>query len=321
MIKVGVAAPGINLGALVKVRKHRFHRKMVTLIIVTSLLASLILLTSGIVSIIPMILLGMMFAHCIELQHQCLHHTAYRSKKWNRFIGVLLGLPSLVSFSDFQYSHMRHHRHLGTPQDKEFFDHDYESLSSVWKFLPHLFLFPYHKAVAKSIFDALPGKLSRGDAQPKVIKKIRTEYLLMVLMLVGMATLSVVFQTWIFVKLWFIPFLFSIPTHALVELPEHFGCQGQTPDVLKNTRSIRAGKIAIWFTNGNNYHAEHHWLPSVPTDKLEEVHQNLTNRMEYLEESYWSFYRKFLTHLLSNKSKVVWSSEAKPVGGGYESNN
>src|ERR1044072_2944831 len=159
MIKVGVAAPGINLGALVKVRKHRFHRKMVALIVVTSLLSWLILSTSGVVSIIPMILLGAMFAHCIELQHQCLHHTAYRSKKWNRFIGVLMGMPSLVSFSDFQYSHMRHPRNLGTPLDKEFFDHDYESLSSVWKFLPHLFLVPYHKFMVVSMFNSLFGKL------------------------------------------------------------------------------------------------------------------------------------------------------------------
>ena len=321
MIKVGVAAPGINLGALVKVRKYRFHRKMVALIIVTSLLASLILLTSGVVSIIPMILLGMMFAHCIELQHQCLHHTAYRSKKWNRFIGVLMGLPSLVSYSDFQYSHMRHHRHLGTPQDKEFFAHDYEALSSLWKYLPHLFLLPYHRELVRSIFNALLGRLTRPDANPKTIRKIRNEYLIMALLLAVMTTVSIVFQTWIFVKLWFIPFLFSIPTHALVELPEHFACNGKTPDVLKNTRSIRAGKLAIWFTNGNNYHAEHHWLPSVPTDKLEEVHQSLANRMDYLDDSYWSFYRKFFTHLLRSKSKVVWATEAKPVGGVYESNS
>ena len=108
----------------------------------------------------------------------------------------------------------------------------------------------------------------------------------MVLMIVGaFVTLSIVFQTWIFVKLWFIPFLFSIPTHALVELPEHFGCNGQTPDVLKNTRSIRAGRFLIWFTNGNNYHAEHHWLPSVPTDKLEEVHRESRERDENITKS------------------------------------
>src|ERR1044072_9597698 len=94
-----------------------------------------------------------------------------------------------------------------------------------------------------SMFNSLFGKLKRGDAVPKVIKKIRTEYLLMLLMIAVVATLSVVFHTWIFVKLWFIPFLFSIPIHALVELPEHFGCDGQTPDVLRNTRSIRAGRL------------------------------------------------------------------------------
>lgn len=320
MITVGVAARGINLGALVKVRKQRFQRKLAAVIIATSLLTWLTLSISGVVLIIPIILLGLIYAHCVELQHQCLHNTAYRSKRWNRFVGVLLGLPSLVSFSDYQYSHMRHHRLLGTPQDKEFFNYDYKSLSNVWQFIPHLLLVPHHRDVAHSIFNSLLGRLSRGDANPKIVRKIRTEYLIMALMLASMATLSIVFQTWIFVKLWFIPFWIAIPAHALIELPEHFGCEGQTTDVLKNTRSIRAGWLGYWFTNGNNYHVEHHWLPAVPNDRFAELHHSLENGIVYLEDSYWSFYSKFFTHLLSSKSKVVWDTNrrAEPVGNGHE---
>jgi fatty acid desaturase len=321
MITVGVAARGINLGALVKVRNHRFQRKLVAVIILTALLAWLTLSTSSLISIIPIVLLGLIYAHCVELQHQCLHNTAYRSKKWNRFVGVLLGLPSLVSFSDYQYSHMRHHRLLGTPQDKEFFNYDYKSLTTIWQFIPHLLLVPHHKDVALSIFASLFGRLNRGDANPKIVKKIRQEYLIMALMLTTMAVISIVFQTFIFVKLWFIPFLIAIPTHALIELPEHFGCEPQTTDVLKNTRTILAGKLAIWFTNGNNYHVEHHWLPSVPNDKFEDVHGSISSGIEYLEQSYWSFYWKFFKHLLGSKSKIVWATEIKPAGGSYESNS
>ena len=321
MITVGVAARGINLGALVKVRKNRFQRKLVAVIIATSLLTWLTLSTSGVVSIIPMILLGLIYAHCVELQHQCLHHTAYRAKRWNRFVGVLLGLPSLVSYSDYQYSHMKHHRLLGTPQDKEFFNYDYKSLSNVWQFIPHLLLVPHHKDVARSIFNSLTGRLSRGDANPKIVRKIRTEYLIMALMLASMATISIVFQTWIFVKLWFIPFWIAIPAHALIELPEHFGCEGQTTDVLRNTRSIRASWLGYWFTNGNNYHVEHHWLPSVPNDRFAELHLSLEDGIEYLEQSYWTFYSKFFRHLLSRKSTVVWNTERKQVGKGHEVGN
>jgi fatty acid desaturase len=319
MITVGVAARGINLGALVKVRNHRFQKKLVAAIIINIFLWWFIFSTSGVVSMIPIILLGLMYAHCVELQHQCLHNTAYRSKGWNRFVGVLLGLPTMVSFSDYQCSHMKHHRLLGTPQDKEFFNYDYESLTTLRKFIPHLFMFPHHTDVAASIFNAIRGRMTRNDCNPRMAERIRAEYLIMAVMLVAMIAISIGFQTFIFLKLWLIPMLIAVPTHALIELPEHFGCDGRTTDVLKNTRTITAGKTAIWFTNGNNYHVEHHWLPSVPNDKFEELHHNLSSGIQYLETSYWSFFWKFFKHMVGNRSRVNWAIEARPVGGSYES--
>ena len=57
------------------------------------------------------VLLGLMYAHMIELQHQCLHDTAFRrGSGWNRAIGVLLGLPMLVSYSHYRAVHLHHHR-------------------------------------------------------------------------------------------------------------------------------------------------------------------------------------------------------------------
>src|SRR5438128_669073 len=48
------------------------------------------------------VLLGLMYAHLIELQHQALHGVGFRSQWWNRVIGSLLGVPMLVSYTDFQ---------------------------------------------------------------------------------------------------------------------------------------------------------------------------------------------------------------------------
>lgn len=68
-------------------------------------------------------LVGAMFAHGVELQHQVLHNQGFRNSTLNEAVGIILGLPMLVSFAGYQASHLRHHRHLGTPDNKEFFDY------------------------------------------------------------------------------------------------------------------------------------------------------------------------------------------------------
>jgi ferredoxin len=91
--------------------------------------------------------------------------------------------------------------------------------------------------------------------------------------------------------------------------------------VLKNTRSIRASWVGYWFTNGNNYHVEHHWLPAVPNDRFAELHRSVEGEIHHLEPSYWTFYSKFFRHLLSSKSKVVWNTAGEVIGNGHEVGN
>ncbi|WP_265333407.1 fatty acid desaturase [Burkholderia cenocepacia] len=79
--------------------------------------------TLVILKIVGILLIGAMYAHGVELQHQALHYQGFRSKRLNMVFGVLLGMPMLVSFHAYQDSHLRHHRLLGTPENKEFFDY------------------------------------------------------------------------------------------------------------------------------------------------------------------------------------------------------
>ena len=115
------------------------------------------------------------------------------------------------------------------------------------------------------------------------------------LFIAAMAILSVVFKTTIFLKLWFFPLLIAIPTHALIELPEHWGQDHGTLDVASNTRTIRAGWFGCWYTNGNNYHIEHHWLPGVPNDRFPELHRVIEDRIA--SETYPAFYRRFSSEI------------------------
>lgn len=312
MLSVGQEIQGVNLHTLAEVKSAHFHLKTLVLGLVTAALVTLVLLSPPILWLLPSMLLGLAFAHAVELQHQCLHSTAYKAKAWNRIVGVLLGLPSFVSFSDYQNSHLKHHRLLGTPEDKEFFNYSYQKLNSLKGLIPHLWMVRHYRDVIGYVAGSAIGKLVREkDATQKMARKIRAEYQLMAVFFVAMATITAGFQSPIFLKLWLVPLLIAIPTHALIELPEHIGCNTKVTDVLENTRTIKASKAAVWFVDGNNYHVEHHWLPGVPNDKFDLLHQKVAGRIRYLDDGYWSFYKRFFKNLRANNLHRAWDQDSR----------
>ncbi len=305
----------IELSKLTEIRQGSFLLKLLimTFILIGSI--TIILCTQGIASFIAMILLGLMYAHALVLQHSCLHNTAFRTKQWNRIVGFLLGLPMLVSYSDYQFRHFKHHKMLGTSEDEESFNHDYNSLNSLKFIIPHFWMFPHYNNVAIRLYKSITCKpLELVDAIPKTESRIRKEYFLMFIFLVVILALTIVAPTTLFVKIWLIPLLFANPTYALIELPEHIACD-QVPDVFVNTRTIKASKLATWFTDGNNYHVEHHWLPNIPHDRLPEVHNHINLKIKYLDSSYWSFYANFVENICR---KPTFDSE---INGTHRSQN
>lgn len=310
MIAVGEKIEGLNLRELSKVQCKPFQVKLIVYIVAVIVLGALSLLLTTPLWLLPSILLGLAYAHAVELQHQCLHNTAYRSKFWNRAVGVPLGLPSFVSYSDYQNSHFKHHRLLGTPEDKEFFNYSYENLTSLRALIPHLWMVRHYQGVTADIFHSMRGKVVREqEAKRAQARKIRSEYQLMALLIIAMVALTFIFQTTIFLRLWLIPFLIAVPAHALIELPEHMGCDRSLPNVLVNTRTMRANKLFVWFVNGNNYHVEHHWMPSVPNDKFPELHKHVISRITYLDSSYGSFYAQFFRNLRVKNLHRAWKGQ------------
>jgi len=128
-------------------------------------------------------------------------------------------------------------------------------------------------------------------------RKIRTEYLGFATVLVGAIAFTVLAESPYLLLVWVLPTLVvAEPTHFLIELPEHFGLNTQTdPNVLSNTRTVRAGRFAKWFTNGNDLHTAHHFHQGVPMAQVPRLHSLIEDRIETVEPSYWSFYRAVAT--------------------------
>ncbi|HEY0636476.1 MAG TPA: fatty acid desaturase [Pseudonocardiaceae bacterium] len=241
--------------------------------------------------------LGLMYAHLVELQHECLHEHAY-SRRWlNRAVGFVCGLFMLSSFWHYKYEHLRHHAYLGTPQNHEFFNYRFEGLGTIPGFLRGAFHLGRYLDVFADIGRGLIGRTNPRVIKPKAAAKIRTEYQLFAVALAA----GIVFTVWtgspLLLFVWVLPaLLVAEPAHFLVELPEHFGLNTQSdPNVLSNTRTVYGSWFGKWYTNGNDLHTAHHYHQGVPMSQVPKLHEIIEDRIETTEPSYWSFYKNVFT--------------------------
>lgn len=287
--------------------KHSpFGRKLFISGTLTTILGIAALLIPYPAKLAPQIFLGAMFAHNAELLHELNHKKQFLNEHLNQWVSVILGLPMLISASLYKFLHGLHHKFLGTPQDTESFSYNYEEVTTAKGFILHLSMFSHYLASLKRMRAAVLNVMELRDDMPLHIQtRVRDEFRLMAGCVAVILTLSVVFQTTLFLDIWFIPLILGAgPAHALIELPEHIGCDSTTTDIFKNTRSIRASKFAEWYTNGNCFHVEHHLNAGWEIDKLREHHNQVAPGIEHLEDSYFAFYSKILRKILCNSFKL-----------------
>ena len=234
-------------------------------------------------------LLGIAMTHGVELSHQALHYTGFRSRLLNEIFGVAMGLPMLVSFYEYRINHLKHHALLGTPMNREFFDYG----SDTWtlKGLALRFLMLHHyMSFFKKLVRTLFG-LTVGDYHIRHRGKVRLFYMIATLALAALA-----FTCWLSNSLdplliWLAALVFvASPLHALIEMPEHYGCNENSTDAFENTRTVKSNWFMAWFTNYNNFHVEHHIWVNAPIQKLHLLHARCRDKSKYLNIGYWQFY-------------------------------
>jgi fatty acid desaturase len=255
--------------------------------------------------VIGVFLLGAMFAHGVELQHQVLHAQGFKNKTLNEAVGILLGLPMLVSYADYKSSHMHHHKYLGTPENREFFDYGDQygksTLRSISVLLMRLFMVLHYFRFVKNVSIALWFR-QYSNTTPNVSKRIARDYLIMLTLIIACLVIAFLLGWDLVLRLWILPLiLVAAPIHALVEMPEHFRCDTESTESFVNTRTIKTNAFMNWFTNGNNYHVEHHLMPGLPIDRLHDLHAKIHTQCEYLSVSYWAFYFGLLGSMFKGK--------------------
>ncbi|MFJ9455880.1 fatty acid desaturase family protein [Kitasatospora sp. NPDC101447] len=249
------------------------------------------------------ILLAAMYTHLVELQHQCLHHSAFRSAAPHRPVGVLIGIPLLSAYSHYRVQHLQHHRYLGTAQDSEFFGFDPRA-PLTWSALLRGAGDPGRLVqVAADVARSCAGTwtYARGQIGERARRHVMGEYRLLGVAVLAAGAAAGLGHGRAVLLLWGLPLLLSIPIHFFLELPEHVLCDtGGSTDVLRNTRTISGSRFSRWFTNGNNFHVEHHAAMVVPVNRLAERHPLARRYAAHSEVSYPAFYRKVLREVRRN---------------------
>lgn len=236
---------------------------------------------------------GLLFAHILELVHSCIHSMAFGTRWADRIVGTLLGLPMLVSFSDYRDNHLEHHRTLGKSEKKDFFGYEFEGMRTWLSFGKHLLMLGHYRNAAKNMLRAATHW--RWKKIPATRFNSHIEHLLMVAwLLVPLVALLLGHMGPALVMV--VPLMVAIPCHVLIELPEHWHCS-PIDNPLVHTRSISASRIAVWFTNGNNYHLEHHLCPWLPNSALRDVHRKLSRHVVNYQPSYFHFYSQVVRTL------------------------
>jgi fatty acid desaturase len=292
--------------ALVRSRDERvFLLKLTVLAILYAAGGALALQRSLWIAGLGIFVLGAAYTHAVELQHQCLHHSAFRWPRPHRWVGVPLGLPLLVVYSHYRVRHLQHHRYLGTLQDTEFFGFDTRQPLTFRAVLRGFFDITRLWAVGRNTLRCVAGtwNYDMGQIAPRSRSNIVNEYRLLAVFLAAIAAVGVTGGGEFVLRLWLLPFTVAMPMHFLIELPEHILCDVSSTDVLHNTRSITGGWFSTWFTNGNNLHIEHHAAMNVPLNRLSERHNEVQLFALNVERTYASFYTIVAREIRANRSK------------------
>lgn len=235
------------------------------------------------------VLTGLGIAHGVELSHQALHNTGFRSPRLNEIFGVAMGLPMLVSFYEYRLSHLKHHAKVGTPEDTEFFDYG-EDMSPTRMLIERFMMVRHYGGYGAKLVRALRGA-AIGDFADKHQPKLRLFYKISLAALLALIGLCMAIGSVAPLVFWLVAnFCVATPVHALIEFPEHHGCDRHSRDVLRNTRTLTSNRLMRWFTNSNNFHVEHHYFPRMPLQNAHKVHAQFRPHIQNLSAGYRSFY-------------------------------
>jgi fatty acid desaturase len=216
--------------------------------------------------------------------HECVHRTAFKSRRLNEIVGWIAGALCFYNFTYYRRYHTWHHRYT---QDEE---RDPELSApkprNTRGYLLHISGLPFWYNKPRELVMMATGRMARmpylaADSRRAVAVSGAAQLGLYLVLLAG----SIVARSPVVLFYWFLPALLAEPLLRAILIAEHTGCSLDA-NGLTNTRTtltIWPVRLLMW---NMPFHAEHHLYPSIPFFRLSHAHDRLRQKLTHLAPSY-----------------------------------
>ena len=258
------------------------------------------------------ILQGFTFFNMTTLLHEVVHRSVFGSARpsWDRALGLLYASTSGISASQFTRWHLDHHDNLGSYEDDPKRHWLSPKRNARWYKLLYCTpaLMPLYFRAAASEARSYPDALRRTIAR---------ERLATVVFQLSVAGLLAAFGGWgVVARVWAAPYFLAFPVaFTLNRLGQHYNIDPRHP--LKWSTVMKPSRIWDFLFLYSNYHAEHHYFPSVPFYNLRRAHLSLAPlyaRLGVKRRTYREIVWKWF--VLNRAPHTDWDEASAPTGPG-----
>jgi len=216
--------------------------------------------------------------------HETIHYTAFETRRLNEAVAAAIGFLLLLPSRYFRVFHYAHHRHTQNPDlDPELLDRKRLAGSGYWWYLSGL---PTWWQSLQSIWRHAQGRIDEPYVEARhreaIIREARLHLAGYAALLLGSLLLSNGFIWWY----WILPALIGQPLLRLYLLPEHGGCDFSA-NMLENSRTTYTTPLLNFLAWNMPFHAEHHYLASIPFHALPALHAYTGQRVKYRGDGYY----------------------------------
>ena len=234
--------------------------------------------------IVTLPLYGALLIFLFAPLHETIHYTAFRTRWLNNLVAAPIGFLLLIPFQAFRVFHYVHHRHTQNPErDPELLDMKPLIQGRYWWYLTGL-------PTWWQSLNAIWRHATQGVSEPYIEERHHDSVIAEArIHLVGYALLMLIsllssssFLWWF----WVLPALIGQPLLRLYLLAEHSGCDF-SPNMLENSRTTYTVPWLNFLARNMPYHAEHHYLASVPFHALPALHAYTGQRVKHRGDGYY----------------------------------
>lgn len=240
---------------------------------------------------------GIVLVHHFSLQHECVHYTVFRTRWLNDLVGNICGWVIGLPHQFFRFEHCDHHTY--TQLEGE----DPEKVpmpQTLWDYVWYISAIPYWRTKITEMIRHAAGRLTE-DERRFVLRQVEAmvfwEARLMVATYLTIFSVMIFFQWWAPLWFWLIPLALGEPVMRFIRMTEHVG-RPQIAQMRENTRTSLVSAPWRFLCWNMNYHAEHHYVSSVPFHALPKLHEKLKAHIHVEPGGYLGAHRDILRQVL-----------------------